>query len=177
MELGLRKNEVRLEDYTPEWTAEFVKVKVELLANMDLEESQIEHIGSTSIPGMAAKPIIDIVVGIENISFLPDSLVDGFKNAGFLRLRVERPGEIVFAKFTDHTYEVKTHFIHLVEYEGELWQNLIFFRDYLRANEEARREYLGLKVDYLSHSTTGINEYTNHKEEFVKKIFAKRGVI
>lgn len=174
MELGLRKDEVRLEDFTSEWEAEFAKVKGELLANTGLEESQIVHIGSTSIPGMPAKPIIDILVGINDISNLPDSLAHGFKEAGFLRLRVVRPGEIVFAKFADHTYEVKTHFIHLVEYEGDLWQNLIFFRDYLSANEKAKQKYLALKMEYLTQTQSGINEYTAHKEEFVKSIFAKR---
>ncbi|CEG27066.1 GrpB family protein [Bacillus sp. B-jedd] len=177
MKLGLRKDEVRLVEYNPEWAAEFAKVKEELRASTNLEEFQIEHIGSTSIPGMLAKPIIDMVVGIRNLSNFPESLAGGLKKAGFLRLRVERPGEIVFARFTDNTYEVKTHFIHLVEYEGELWQNLIFFRDYLRTNEDARWEYQAIKMDSLARYQTGVNEYTDHKEDFVKAIFAKRAVI
>lgn len=91
-----------------------------------------------------------------------------------LRLKAERPSEIVFAKFTDDTYEVKTHYIHLVEHEKELWKNLLFFRDYLNANENMRLDYTNLKQDYLKMHLTGINEYTDHKEAFVKNIFKKR---
>ena len=58
---------------------------------------------------------------------------------------MERPGEIVLAKFTDETYEVKTHFIHMVDFEKELWRNQLFFRDYLNSNEKAREEYMNIK--------------------------------
>ncbi|GKV70119.1 hypothetical protein NCCP2716_26170 [Sporosarcina sp. NCCP-2716] len=174
MNLGLKKNQVRLADYTPEWSDEFLKVKRELLECTDLEEARIEHIGSTAITGMPAKPIIDIVVGVDNLENVAPALVKGFGEAGFLRLKVKRPGEIVFAKFTDDTYEEKTHFLHLVGYQKELWNNLLFFRDHLNAHEDARQQYLQVKLDYLRTSTTGITEYTNFKEAFVREIFARR---
>ncbi|WP_391122216.1 GrpB family protein [Psychrobacillus sp. L3] len=82
----------------------------------------------------------------------------------FLRLKLERPSEIVFAKFRDDTFEVKIHFIHVVDYDKVLWRNLVFFRDYLNANENAREEYKRLKI----------TEYTDLKEPFMKSIFAKR---
>lgn len=69
---------------------------------------------------------------------------------------------------------VKTHFIHLVKYKEELWNNLVFFRDYLNSNEDARLEYLKVKKDYLEKSSTGVNEYTDHKAAFVKRIFNLR---
>ena len=177
MELGLKGNEVKIVPYTKEWRHEFLRVKKEIHQNTDLEENRIEHMGSTAIEGMRAKPIIDILVGVDELTALDSSVVEGLKAIGFYRLRVDRPGEIVFAKFIDDTYREKTHFIHLVEYGGELWENLLFFRDYLIANEEAREEYTELKLDYLEKSSTGINEYTNHKEDFVKNIFAKRNKV
>lgn len=70
--------------------------------------------------------------------------------------------------------EEKTHYIHLVEHEKELWKNLLFYRDYLNANEHARQAYTNLKQDYLRIHSTGITEYTDHKEAFVKNIFKKR---
>ena len=91
-----------------------------------MQENRIEHIGSTAIKDMVAKPILDLVVGVHDVENVDKAIFQGLKEAGFLRLRVQRPNEIVLAKFTDETYEVKTHFIHLVEYNKDLWKNLIF---------------------------------------------------
>ncbi|MCM3088372.1 GrpB family protein [Bhargavaea ginsengi] len=174
MRLGLKNDEVRLESYTSEWENEFIKVKEELREHTSFDEERIEHIGSTAIKGMSAKPIIDIIVGVDDLQKVDKPLLKSFSKAGFLRLKVERPGEIVLAKFIDDTYKEKTHFIHLVEYQKELWNNLIFFRDYLNTNEDAKTQYLDIKLGYLKDSTKGIKEYTDFKEEFVKGIFAKR---
>lgn len=70
---------------------------------------------------------------------------------------------------------MKTHFIHAVSFKEELWENLIFFRDYLNEHEGERMEYANMKEDYLrQNNSPNINEYTNFKDEFVKNIFAKR---
>jgi GrpB-like predicted nucleotidyltransferase (UPF0157 family) len=173
LKLGLKKDEVRLVDYTAEWNEEFIRVKKEIMENTNLDGNRIEHIGSTAIQGMSAKPILDILIGVDDLQNFDEKIISGLKDVGFLRLRVERPGEIVFAKFTDKTYEEKTHFVHLVEFNKELWNNLIFFRDYLNSNETTKEQYLGIKMEYLKKSSTGINEYTDYKEEFVKNIFNK----
>jgi GrpB-like predicted nucleotidyltransferase (UPF0157 family) len=174
LELGLKKDEVRLVEYSPEWTGEFQKVRKEICLKTGLNADRIKHIGSTAILGMPAKPIIDLLVGIDDLKALDKQIISGLKECGFLRLKVERTGEIVFAKFRDTTYEVKTHFIHMVDYQQDLWKDLIFFRDYLNANETARTQYLTIKLAYLENSSTGINEYTAFKEEFVRGIFKKR---
>ncbi|KIL53489.1 hypothetical protein KP77_04650 [Jeotgalibacillus alimentarius] len=176
MKLGLKRNEVRLVDYTTEWKEEFERVKKDIAVHTPLEGNRVEHIGSTAIEGMSAKPILDIAAGVDNLQDVDEAIMSGFKEIGFFRLKVERPGEIVFARFTDTTYQEKTHYIHLVEFEGELWNNLIFFRDYLNGNETARKQYEDLKLDYLKHSSAGITEYTDHKEAFVKDVFKKRTV-
>ncbi|WP_397537757.1 GrpB family protein [Rummeliibacillus pycnus] len=174
MKLGLGKNEVKIVPYEIEWKDEFSRVKKDILLHTNVNENQIEHIGSTAIVEMPAKPIIDILMGVNDLELLDGELIKGLKESGFLRLRVERSNEIVFAKFTDDTNEVKTHFIHLVEYNGELWNNLIFFRDYLNEHEDVRKEYLNIKLAYINKKSIGINEYTDFKENFVRNIFAKR---
>ena len=113
-------------------------------------------------------------LGVDDLKIVDKTLIKNFNRAGFLRLKVDRPREIVLAKFTDDSYEVKTHFIHLVDYEKEQWNNLVFFRDYLNSNEIARKQYLEIKLQYLMKSSTGINEYTDFKEQFVNSIFKKR---
>lgn len=174
LKLGLENNEVRLEPYNQEWKDEFLRVKNDLLNKTDLQASRIEHIGSTAIEGMSAKPIIDIVAGVDDLESVDKEFFIDLSKVGFLRLRVERPGEIVLAKFSDDTYKIKTHFLHLVEYDGELWNNLIFFRDYLNTHEDVRKGYLDIKQNFLKHSSTGIKEYTDSKEVFVREIYGKR---
>ncbi|WP_422124566.1 GrpB family protein [Planococcus sp. X10-3] len=174
MELGLKQDEVKLMEFTLEWKEEFIRVKNELVENTALDENRIEHIGSTAIEGMSAKPVLDIVVGVDDLGQVDNALLQAFQKTGFLRLKVERPEEIVLAKFTDDTYKEKTHFIHLVEYQEELWNNLIFFRDYLNRDEAARTQYVEIKLAYLKTSSTGIKEYTDFKEAFVKEIMQKR---
>ncbi|WJY27230.1 GrpB family protein [Sporosarcina trichiuri] len=174
MRLGLKRDEVRLESYTSEWEAEFNSVKREIQACTGLDAHHIEHIGSTAIKGMTAKPIVDIMIGIDALQDVDKPLLTKFTGAGFLRLKVERPGEIVLAKFADDICEVKTHFIHLVEYQQDLWHNLLFFRNYLNDNADARQQYLAIKQEYLTTSSSGIKAYTDFKESFVKEIIAKR---
>ena len=174
MNLGLKNNEVRLVEYSPKWRGEFERSKNLILAHTHIQENRIEHIGSTSIIGMSAKPIIDIVIGVDDLEKVDKTLFKELENAGFFRLKVNRPNEIVLAKFLDESYKVKTHFIHLVEYKKDLWHNLIFFRDYLNSNKEDREKYLDIKKKYVSKSSTGIIDYTNYKENFVKEIYKKR---
>lgn len=174
MNLGLKNNEVRLVEYSPKWRDEFERSKNLILNHTHIPENRIEHIGSTSIIGMSAKPIIDIVIGVDDLKKVDKTLFKELEKAGFFRLKVNRPNEIVLAKFLDESYKVKTHFIHLVEYKKDLWHNLIFFRDYLNSNKEAREKYLDIKKKYVSKSSTGIIDYTNYKENFVKEIYKKR---
>ncbi|WP_042147763.1 GrpB family protein [Paucisalibacillus sp. EB02] len=174
MRLGLKRDEVRLETFTDEWQKNFLSIKQDILTSIPLQENRIEHIGSNAIKGIVAKPILDLVVGVDDLEEVDQAIFQGLKEAGFLRLQVERPDEIVLAKFTDETYEEKTHYIHLVEYNGDLWKDLIFFRDYLNSNDIAREQYEDLKMKFLEDNSGGIKEYTDYKEQFVQRIYEKR---
>ena len=68
MNLGMYKDEVKLVPYTAEWSEEFQRVKKQILFSTGLETGRVEHIGSTAIVDMPSKPIIDIVVGVEDIN-------------------------------------------------------------------------------------------------------------
>ncbi|GAA4062150.1 hypothetical protein GCM10022410_06250 [Amphibacillus indicireducens] len=111
-----------------------------------------------------------MLVELDDLSMADKSLFRSFYKTGFLRLKVERVGGIVLEKFTDDTYQEKTHYIHLVDFQKELWNNLIIFRDYLIANETAKNDYLEIKRKYFKNPSTGIKEYTDFKEHFVKVV-------
>lgn len=174
MNLGLKKDEVKIVPFDPEWSREFERVKKMIQQVLDVPGNQIEHIGSTAIVGIKAKPIIDILLGVEDLDCIDRNFERALRSIGFYRVQVERPNEVVFAKFADEGFETKTHFIHAVEFNGELWQNLIFFRNYLNENEAEKNAYEKVKEAYLENSSTGINDYTNFKEEFVQRVFLKR---
>ncbi|GGD20170.1 GrpB family protein [Pontibacillus salipaludis] len=174
MRLGLAKDEVKIVPHTKEWKTEFNNVHACLVKNTGLEGVRIEHIGSTAIGGIHAKPIIDLMVGVDDLENVKSPVRAGLKACGFLQLRVERPGEVVFARFTDESYKVKTHYVHLMEYKSELWNNLLFFRDYLNEHEDEKRAYENLKFDFINGDEEGIVAYTDHKEAFVKRITDKR---
>ncbi|MCH7321437.1 GrpB family protein [Solibacillus sp. MA9] len=173
MKLGLKKDEVKLVPYDVNWKSAFLIVKKELIDCVKLQGGQIEHIGSTSIEGIQAKPIIDILVGVKNLNLLDKAFFSNLRKAGFYRLQVQRPNEIVCAKFTDETFDTKTHFLHIVELNKEKWHQMLFFRDYLNANEEVKKQYQALKNDFFSTNLNGINAYTEFKEQFVQSIFSK----
>src|SRR5699024_6420361 len=97
--------------------------------------------------------IIDIVIGVNDITNIDRNVFRGLKKTGFLRLKVERPNEIVLAKFTDDTYKEKTHFTHLVDYNKYLRKTFIFFRDYLNTNEVLRKQYEKLKLEILEQKS------------------------
>ncbi|WP_339171642.1 GrpB family protein [Solibacillus sp. FSL R5-0691] len=173
MKLGLKKDEVVLVPHEAGWKREFAETKENILKYTSLQPHQIEHIGSTSIEGIHAKPVIDIVIGVVNLDSLGKDFFKGLKHAGFYRLQVERPDEIVCAKFTDTTFETKTHFIHLVEWGNKKWHQMRFFRDYLNVNKAVKKEYELLKDAFFKTGKEGITEYTNYKEQFVQSIFMK----
>lgn len=175
MNLGLKKDEVKIVPHDERWQNAFVIAKKELIDCVKLQDMQIEHIGSTSIKGIQAKPVIDIVIGVENITTLDEAFFKALRKAGYYRLQVERPNEIVCAKFTDESFETKTHFLHIVEFNKDKWRQMLFFRDYLNANEEVRLQYQALKNEFFSTKLNGINAYTEFKEQFVQSIFAKMG--
>lgn len=160
--------------YNNEWKNEFIRARSMIIEHTNIHCDRIQHIGSTSIEGIQAKPVIDIIMGVDDIDNILESFLKEMRKAGFYRLRVERPAEIVFAKFTDDTFEVKTHFVHLVNYQEKKWCDLLFFRDYLNANEDIKRQYEKLKLNFLNSNLKGINDYTSYKEQFVQSIFNKR---
>lgn len=174
MELGLKKNEVKLVDYDQDWKTEFNEIQKSIIQYTHLSEDDIQHIGSTSIHGMMAKPVIDLLIGLNCLDSVDHSFFDQIQKAGFFRLKVQREQEIILAKFKDDTFEIKTHFIHLVEKNGKNWNDLIFFRNYLRDHVEAQNAYSSLKQQYVEQKQTGISEYTTYKEQFVNQIVSKQ---
>ena len=175
MILGLKRDEIKIVEPQEGWQEEFQNTQKEIHEITGIAINRIEHIGSTSIRGIKAKPIIDFAVGVDDINNVPSHIFKSLQEISFYRLRVELENEIVLAKFDNNeTFDIKTHIIHMVDYKGEKWNDLISFRDKLNSSVELRREYEELKVNYIENETGKMDDYTNYKESFILKVLQKK---
>lgn len=160
---------VSVVEYRPQWREMFEEEKQLLQAVLGEVSAKIEHIGSTSVDGLAAKPIIDILIGLPNFS-VADSLVPRIENLGyeyFNKYEDEMPYRRFFAK---NSNGVRTHQIHMVEINTEFWARHLFFRDYLRQTPETMNEYATLKKQLAEREWVDVNEYADAKTEFITGI-------
>lgn len=175
MILGLVQGEIQFVEPQVGWQEEFQKTRQAIHDVTGLGFIRIEHIGSTSIKGIKAKPMIDIALGVDDIHQVSVELLRSLKSIQFYRLQVVLENEVVLAKFLDNgKMDTKTHIIHLVEYEGQKWNDLLSFRDHLNASESLAKDYEALKLSYLLKGNRDMNDYTRYKEAFVRRIVEGR---
>lgn len=170
MKLGLKRNEVKLIPHDEEWAVEFLRIQKQIKKALNMDEAAIQHIGSAAIKEINAKPVIDILLGVENINQVEAETFKALQKIGFYRLKVERENEVVLAKFTDNTFLEKTHYIHMTDINEEKWRNLLYFRDALNRNVQLRQEYERLKLALMEKKGMEIIKYTDEKESFVNKV-------
>ncbi len=166
--LGVKRGIVRLEEYNPEWVALFEMEKQPLISAFGSRIQAIEHIGSTAIPGMCAKPIIDMNVAVESLDDIND-FIHTLPKLGYEYIPERRFADRQF--FPKGLPECRTHHLNLVEIRSETgWRNPLLFRDYLRAHEEARAEYRELKEKLATQYFDNRDEYTEGKGSFIHRI-------
>jgi GrpB-like predicted nucleotidyltransferase (UPF0157 family) len=167
MQLGLKNGIVELYDHQYEWEI-FAKEKIEHFKNIfgDLI-IDIEHIGSTSIKAIKAKPIIDLVVGIKKFN-KKNIIMEKMKNNGLIYCpKNDGPESRMFV--IGKLDGILTYIIHLVEYKGKEWNNKINFRDYMNNNMERAKEYEILKIKLTEDNKDNIPNYHKGKELFIKE--------
>jgi GrpB-like predicted nucleotidyltransferase (UPF0157 family) len=165
--IGLARGSVKVVPYSFNWK-EIYKQEEKLLYLLLGEAAiDIQHVGSTSIEGLDAKPIIDIAVGVKALDDVDKfrSLLEanGYQYRGNAGIE----GRIMFAKGSE---DLRTHYLHTEIINGELWKNHIYFRDYLRLHKKAVEEYSKLKKELALKYTNDRGSYTNAKNEFIKSI-------
>lgn len=154
--------------YDSLWPKKFEEEKDRLMAVLPEQlVVQVLHIGSTSVPGLAAKPIIDISLVVGEISEL-DNYQDALASLGYESWgEYGLPGRRYFPKGGD----TRTHQIHAYQYDNlsELGRH-VAFRDYLRVHPEIAEEYARIKIYAAAAHPTDIDGYCDYKDEFVKNI-------
>ncbi len=180
---------VIIEPYNVEWPILFQTVKEDLLKQIRFLNPTIEHIGSTSIEGLSAKPIIDIMVGIESISFLDQTVEPLIKSSYiyFEKFNSVMPNRRFYVKLKSFpsdftvpsTYfekdevpnelnEYKLAHIHVFEKNSPDWNRHIAFRNYLKRHPKIKNEYQKLKIRLSLQNWGNGSEYNSAKNDFIK---------
>jgi GrpB-like predicted nucleotidyltransferase (UPF0157 family) len=164
-----------LVQYDPEWPSRFETERA-LLARVLAPwlTGGIHHVGATAVPGLAAKPMIDIVAGVRDLDE-SRAAFDPLREEGYLHAP-HRPGIAHhFAKPSARLSEA-THGVHLTEPGSDLWRERLSFRDALRADAALAAEYEALKLRLAQEHRNDISSYTAGKRVFVARVLASVGV-
>lgn len=164
--MGLKVGTVKLEEYNPKWKDMYLEEEKNLGKMFGDVALAIEHIGSTSVEGLSAKPIIDIAVGVRHLSDF-DTVREKFMVAPYSVKEDSTEGEVLVRKGNEDN---RTHFIHVMEIDGDRYIESILFRDYLRKNAWALKEYEDLKKDLAIKYADDRKKYIASKNEFINKI-------
>lgn len=161
--LGLKRGSVKLHPYHKQWAAEFEKEKQRLLNKLGDLVVDVQHIGSTSVPGLIAKPILDMSVGVKR-----------FKDARKLEKSLRELGysfdrtfqhQLFFAKGPDAN---RTHYLHVMRHKGAKWNNDALFRNYLVKHPHLIKEYAKLKTHLAKQYVQERQKYSDGKNAFIK---------
>ena len=168
------QEEVSIVPYDPAWPRMFEEEKKHLLDCLPQDLIQrIEHFGSTAIPGLAAKPIVDVLVEVASLDETKARIAPVLEAQGydyFWRATHGEDGPPFYSWFIKrNSAGVRTHHIHMVESDFEHWDRL-FFRDYLIADPETAKEYETLKYALARNYPNDRVAYTNGKSEFVVRV-------
>lgn len=172
---GLKRHTVRIAEHDPAWACLFGRQSQAIRhAGGDLI-LDVQHVGSTAVPGLPAKPIVDIAVAVPARDAIP-ALVgrltstgyidrgDGGRDGGYLLVRESEP-------------DVRTVHLHIVERSDVQWRNYLRFRDTLRQNAAVRERYAELKRHLALEFRNDRKAYTNAKNDFIRKVLETPGEV
>lgn len=162
MPLGLPRGVVRVDDYDPEWPALFAAEAARIERACDGLDLDVEHVGSTSVPGLCAKPVVDLLVG-RPPGISAESAIRGLVAADYVhRGDLGLPGREFLRRGEPSAYHV-----HLVEVGGAHWLRMLRFRDRLRSSPELARQYADLKRSLARRFPRDREAYLAGKAPFI----------
>ena len=160
-------------DYNPEWPAMYEKERARIQGATGDTLVAVEHIGSTAVWGLGAKPTIDIMAAVRRMVDA-DTCISALEAIGYQYISYPDFPERRF--FRDGSMGAAAHHLHITEYMGEFWNEKLLFRDFLRTHSEEARQYELLKkelaVEYGSDREI-YEPYTEAKTEFIRFAVAR----
>ena len=169
MTVGLQRGTVILLPYSSVWAKDFIKEKRVLTAIFGNAAQAIEHVGSTAVPNLSAKPIIDIEVGLKDFSqwrqfVKPLEVVDYL----FMPDRI-RDDEVFLPKGPEAK---RTHYLHITQFDSREWRVVLRFRNELRADSRLREKYEKLKEYLATEFPNDRKAYSAGKQAFIEEVIA-----
>jgi GrpB-like predicted nucleotidyltransferase (UPF0157 family) len=160
---------IQIVDYDPAWETEFARLRLQLLNAVKHLAVTVEHVGSTAVPGLAAKPILDIDVVLNASHQLSEVIVRlaeiGYHHQGDLGIT----GREAFASPSN----TPAHHLYVVVRGSEPWRNHVLFRDYLREHPERAHAYATLKRSLAERFRNDREKYTEGKTEFITRVLRR----
>ena len=170
----MRTSYVTVIPYSDQWERDFLKIKDEIKSALGELAERIEHVGSTSVRGLSAKPVIDIDVVISDSSVLSDVI------AALGRIGYQHEGDLGITGREAFRYDGKDHLqkhhLYVCPEDSPELRRHIAFRDYLRSHPEAAAEYSRIKEEGAALYPEDIDRYIEYKTPFIEKIYREIGV-
>jgi len=167
---------VRIADHCSKWMRLYEEEKHRILEVIGQKAVAIEHIGSTAVPGLGGKPIIDIMAGVHQCTHA-DECISLLQGLGYGNVTPE-PDEPDWYYCLSKAYQggarpLKNYHLHLVKFKSDHWKKHLVFRDYLRAHPEVAKEYFELKKALADKYGSDREGYTEAKTSFIKSVVLK----
>lgn len=162
--IGLKRGTVKLASFSHEWSKLFEVEKERLSLLLKDLYLDIQHVGSTSITGCCAKPIIDISIKVFDFSQI-ETIKEKMKERYIYKGDAGIPGRHFFVKGGENN---RTHYIHIIPEGSKLWDNHIYFRDYLNLNKDQVEKYSKLKMSLLDNYSEDRAGYSKEKSSFIE---------
>jgi GrpB-like predicted nucleotidyltransferase (UPF0157 family) len=159
-----KQDRIEILRYDPVWVDQYEEARIEILRAVGEEVRSIEHIGSTAVPGLGAKPIIDILLALD--VFPPHShAIEALQRLGYEYLGEHGIADRHFFR----RGKPRTFHLHVVQPGSDLWTSHVRFRDLLRTVPVLRAEYFSLKVSLAKRFGEDRQSYTNAKGDFIRR--------
>jgi GrpB-like predicted nucleotidyltransferase (UPF0157 family) len=167
---GLRVHNapVQLIEYSAEWATLFIREATRVRATLGARVLMLEHVGSTSVPGLAAKPIIDMILAVADSADEP-AYVPAMESAGYV-LRIREPEWHQHRLFRSHDTDIN---LHVYSFGCPEIDRMLMFRDWLRSNDADRELYERTKRELAKRTWKYVQDYADAKTSVVAEIVAR----
>lgn len=165
---GVEKNKVRLLSHQSHWEEEFLEVKETLMHCLGELVVDIQHVGSTAIPAICAKPILDVAVCVTSIGEID---LKALTSLGYSYCGIEHYPSTHLLFVLRSSQQISLHHIHCYDQSDKEFQLLVGFRDYLNDHLDVALQYQELKKKLANQFPSDRKSYTKGKEAFIRSVY------